>query len=351
VTVIALDGMGGDLGPPATVAGAIAAATGGLQVLLVGDEPVLRREIESQGGTPSTLRIAHAADAIGMGEQVAREVRRRRDSSIWVGMELVKSGEAQAFVSMGNTGAMLAGALLALGRIPGVERPGLAVMLPTPGGPTLLIDGGANAEARPNHLRQFGEMGSAYMRAMYGYEHPRVGLLSIGEEASKGSSLIVEAHALLRAVPQINFVGNMEGRDVSTGEYQVIVTDGFTGNTTLKLMEGTVQMMFEAMRREAGRSLRGRIGGALLRPSLREVRDRLDYRRYGAVPLLGVNGKVFIGHGRSDAEAIANAIRAADEADRLGVLDQVRAAISADHEALETDADVVAAMEPTVVAD
>lgn len=329
MSVIALDGMGGDLGPEATVVGAIAAASDGVQVLLVGDEPVLRAAIEAHGPTPSTLRIAHAADSIGMGEQVARQVRRRRQSSIWVGMELVKSGEAQAFVSMGNTGAMLAGALLSLGRIPGVERPGLAVLLPTPGGPSLLIDGGANAEARPNHLRQFAGMGSAYMRAMYGYEQPTVGLLSIGEEASKGSTLIVEAHALLRTESQINFAGNIEGGDVATGQYQVIVTDGFTGNNALKLMEGTVQMVFDIVRREASDSMRARLGGALLLPTLREARGRMDYRRYGAAPLLGVNGKVFIGHGRSDPEAITNAIRSADEADRHGVLDQVRAAIGA----------------------
>lgn len=330
MSVIALDGMGGDLGPAATVAGAIEAASDGQQVLLVGDEAVLRDEIARHGATSTMLRIVHAPDAIGMGEQVAREVRRRRDSSIWVGMELLKSGEAQAFVSMGNTGAMLAGALLAVGRIRGVERPGLAILLPTPGGPTLLLDGGANAEARPNHLRQFAEMGSAYMRAMYGYERPRVGLLSIGEEASKGSSLIVEAHTLLRAEPQINFAGNIEGGDVIQGEYQVVVTDGFTGNNALKLIEGTVEMMFGVMKKEATSSIRGRLGGALLLPALREVRDRLDYRRYGAAPLLGVDGKVFIGHGRSDAGAIANAIRTAEEADRHGVLDQVRAAISAE---------------------
>ena len=348
MSVIALDGMGGDLGPEATVAGAIAAASDGQQVLLVGDEVVLNEEIARHGAAPSTLRVVHAADAIGMGEQVAREVRRRRDSSIWVGMELLKSGEAQAFVSMGNTGAMLAGALLALGRIRGVERPGLAILLPTPGGPSLMIDGGANAEARPNHLRQFAEMGSAYMRAMYGYERPRVGLLSIGEEASKGSSLIVEAHALLRAEPQINFIGNIEGGDVTGGAYQVVVTDGFTGNTALKLIEGTVQMMFGVMQRQATASIRGRLGGALLLPALREVRDRLDYRRYGAAPLLGVNGKVFIGHGRSDGEAIANAIRTADEADRHGVLDQVRAAIGAEEPAASAEADREAPPPPPV---
>ena len=329
MSLVALDGMGGDLGPEATVAGALVAAAEGLNVLLVGDEPTLRAQIKQQGAAPSTLRIEHAADSIGMGEQVTRAIRHRRDSSIWVGMELVKSGEVDSFVSMGNTGAMLAGALLAVGRIRGVERPGLAILLPSPGGPVLLIDGGANAEARPNHLRQFAVMGAAYMHAMYGYERPRVGLLSIGEEASKGSSLIVEAHGLLKAESQINFAGNVEGRDVITGEYQVIATDGFTGNTVLKLIEGTVQMMFGVVRDEANSSMRGRLGGALLLPALRDVRDRLDYRRYGAALLLGVDRKVFIGHGRSGAEAIASAIRTADEADRQGTLDQVRLAITA----------------------
>ena len=329
MSVIALDGMGGDEAPQATVEGALLAAREGLQVLLVGDEAVLSAEVAKHGPTPSTLRIVHAADSIGMGEHVAREVRRRRESSIWVGMELVKNGEAQSFVSMGNTGAMLAGALLVLGRLPGVERPGLAVMLPTPGGPTLLLDGGANAEARPSHLAQFADMGSAYMRAMYGYDAPRVGLVSIGEEASKGSSLIQEAHALLKQDESINFAGNIEGRDVVSGDYQVAVTDGFTGNNMLKLMEGTILMMFDIVRSSAEGSLRGRIGGALLLPTLRDARERLDYRRYGAVPLLGVNGEVFIGHGRSDSEAVANAIRGAAEVDRHGVLDELREAIAA----------------------
>ena len=329
MSVIALDGMGGDEAPHAPVEGALLAARDGLQVLLVGDEAVLSAEVAKHGPTPSTLRIAHAPDAIGMGEHVAREVRRRRGSSIWVGMELVKHGEAQSFVSMGNTGAMLAGALLVLGRLPGVERPGLAVMLPTPGGPTLLLDGGANAEARPSHLAQFADMGSAYMRAMYGYEVPRVGLVSIGEEASKGSSLIQEAHALLKQDESINFVGNIEGHEVVSGNYQVAVTDGFTGNNMLKLMEGTILMMFDIVRSSAEGSLRGRLGGALLLPTLRDARERLDYRRYGAVPLLGVNGEVFIGHGRSDSEAVANAIRGAAEVDRHGVLDELREAIAA----------------------
>ena len=328
MNVIALDGMGGDLGPEATVLGAIVAASDGHQILLVGDEKILNEHILRNGGHLSTLRVIHAADTIGMGEQIAREVRRRRDSSIWVGMELVKSGEAQTFVSMGNTGAMLAGSLLSLGRMPGVERPGLAILLPTPGGSSLLIDGGANAEVRPKHLLQFAEMGSVYMRAMYNYAKPRVGLLSIGSEASKGSSQIVEAHGLLKANSEIDFIGNIEGGDIVTGECQVVVTDGFTGNVALKLMEGTAQMMFEVMQHEARTSIRGRLGGSLLRPTLRKVRDRLDYRRYGAAPLLGVNGKVFIGHGRSDAQAITSAISTANEAHNFGVFDQIKASIT-----------------------
>ena len=328
MSVIALDGMGGDLGPEATVLGAIAAASDGQQILLVGDQEILNAHILRNGGHVSALRVVHAPDTIGMGEQVAREVRKRRNSSIWVGMELVKSHEAHAFVSMGNTGAMLAASLLSLGRMPGVERPGLAILLPTPGGSSLLIDGGANADVRPQHLLQFAEMGSAYMRAMYDYAEPRVGLLSSGSEASKGSSQIVEAHGLLSSNSEINFVGNIEGGDIVTGECQVVVTDGFTGNVALKLLEGTAQMMFEVMQHEARTSMRGRLGGLLLRPTLHKVKDRLDYRRYGAAPLLGVNGKVFIGHGRSDAEAITSAISTANEADNSGLLDQLKSSIT-----------------------
>ncbi|MBG93069.1 MAG: phosphate--acyl-ACP acyltransferase [Chloroflexi bacterium] len=328
MTVIAIDGMGGDAAPEAAVAGAFSAANQGIKIFLIGNQDILEKAINELGDFPDSLEIVHASDVIAMDEQVGMQIRNRTDSSIWVGMELVKSKQASAFVSMGNTGAMLAAALLHLGRLPGVQRPGLAIVLPTPGGPSLLIDGGANAESKASHLVQFADMGTVYMKATHGFGSPKVGLLSIGEEASKGSTLIQEAYEKLENDSFINFIGNIEGRDIVTGDCQVIVTDGFTGNNALKIIEGTISMLFDIMRSTAHKSFRSRLGGALLLPSLREVRSNLDYRRYGAAPLLGVEGSVFIGHGRSDAVAVHNAIINAAQADQLGILQQVRTIIA-----------------------
>ncbi|MQA00372.1 MAG: phosphate acyltransferase PlsX [Dehalococcoidia bacterium] len=329
MTVLALDAMGGDFAPQSTVAGAVQAAAAGVEVALVGDAEVLGAELNRLGGSPSRVRIVHAPDSLEQSDRVALEVRRRRESSVYVGMEMVKRGEAQALVSLGNTGAAMATALVVLGRLPGVERPALGAVLPTPSGPTLVLDVGANAEARASHLHQFAQMGSAFMRTVHGIPEPRLGLLSIGEESSKGSTLVQETHERLSADPGIVFAGNVEGRDVVRGECQVIVTDGFTGNVVLKTLEGTIAMMFEQLRAVATGSLRAKLGGALLLPSLAGMRSRFDYRRYGAVPLLGVDGGVFIGHGRSDAEAVANALRTASSAVEQGMLGAVRASVEA----------------------
>jgi glycerol-3-phosphate acyltransferase PlsX len=249
---------------------------------------------------------------------------------MYIGAELLKRGTAQALVSMGNTGAVMATALVVLGRLPGVERPALGAVLP--GGPrgVLLLDVGANADARASQLVQFARLGSAYMRAMYGVAEPRVALLSIGEEPSKGSSLVVETHQLLVAAPGLRFVGNIESRDLVSGDADVIVTDGFTGNVVLKLAEGLVQLLFGTVRDAARASVLGRLGGALLLPSLRGARERLDYRQYGAVPLLGVEGVVLVGHGRSDERAVASAIRSAHRAVEQGMLSALAAAVSGD---------------------
>jgi glycerol-3-phosphate acyltransferase PlsX len=319
---VALDAMGGDLAPQSTVDGALIAAAEGITVALVGDEVVLHAELARRGGARAGISVVHAPDTIPMDAQAVTEVRRRRRSSIAVGVAMVKSRDAGAFVSVGNTGAAMAAALMTLGRMRGVERPALSAMLPTPGGPTLLLDVGANAEARPSHLVQFAHFGSAYMRTSFGIAEPSVGLLSIGEEASKGSPLIVEAHRALDGM-LAGFVGNIEGRDIAVGTVDVVVTDGFTGNVVLKVLEGTVSMMFEQLRSVASSSLRSRLGGALLLPAVGRLRTQFDYRRYGAVPLLGVDGAVFIGHGRSDAEAIASAIRSACAAVRNGMLEAV----------------------------
>lgn len=327
MTTVALDAMGGDFAPAATVAGAVATARSGIDVVLVGDEALLRRELARVGDVPAGLRIQHASDVIEMGEHAALEARRRRDSSIFVGLDLVKRGEAEAFVSAGNTGAVFATALVTLGRLRGIERPALGAVLPIPAGPALLLDAGANAESRPSHLVQFAHLGSAYMQAVMGVARPRVGLLNIGEEATKGTPVLIETHAALSA-SDLHFVGNVEGHHVFAGEVDVVVTDGFSGNIMLKLAEAVIDMMLGEMRRAASQSLRARAGGMLLRPALREVAGQLDYRKYGAAPLLGVGGMVFVGHGRSDQRTIANALSTAAAAAENGMM-QALAAIPA----------------------
>lgn len=326
--MIALDAMGGDLGPRETVGGALIAAGEGIDVTIVGDEATLRGELARRNANPSNLHIKHAPDVVEMGDHAAREVRRARQTSMYVGTEMVKRGEADAFVTIGNTGAAMATSLVVLGRLRGVERPALSAVLPGSHGPVMLLDVGANADARPSHLVTFAHLGAGYMRAVHGIASPRVATLSIGEEPTKGSMLVVETHETLAADPAINFAGNVESRDILTGDVEVVVTDGFTGNVVLKLAEGLVQLLFDEMRAAARASWRSKIGGALLLPALRGVRARLDYRQYGAVPLLGVDGAVFVGHGRSDEAAVASAVRSAQHAVEQGMMAAVRAAVA-----------------------
>ncbi|GMU41797.1 MAG: phosphate acyltransferase [Chloroflexota bacterium] len=325
---IALDAMGGDHAPGATVGGALLAAAEGVEVVLVGDSEVLGRELNARGGAPHGLHIVHAPDQVGMGDKAAAEVRKQRQTSLYVGTELVKRGEAAALVTMGNTGAAMATALIVLGRMKGVERPALGAVLPAGDQPVLFLDVGANADARASHLVQFAHLGSAYMSAVRGVASPRVALLSIGEESSKGSMLVTETHELLAHDVRLNFIGNLEGRALLSGEADVIVTDGFTGNVCLKLAEGMVTMLFDELRGAARSSLRAKVGGALLLPALRGVRERLDYRHYGAVPLLGVDGAVFVGHGRSDERAVANGLKNAQYAIEQGMLRALGDAVS-----------------------
>lgn len=318
---VALDAMGGDFAPQATVAGAIRAAEAGHEVALVGDETVLKAELAKHAVVPSGIRIVHAPDVIDMHEQPSLATARRRGSSIYVGLELVKNGQAGAFVSNGNTGAVLALSLMVIGKLPGVDRPALAAVIPPrTGGPTLILDVGANAESRPLQLVQWGAMGAEYMRVAFGVANPKVGLLSIGEEPSKGSPLVVEANKALQQT-SINFVGNVEGGDVASSDIDVIVTDGFTGNVVLKLIEGLATSLLGSVRDASSDSMRARLGGLLLMPSLRAIRQRFDYRQYGGAPLIGVNGIVLVGHGRSDAVAVESAIGAVATAVEFGALD------------------------------
>lgn len=307
---IALDAMGGDHMPEAAVDGAMRAVAEGATVVLVGDEPRLRDLLRARGGE---LPIEHAPDVIGMDEH-ATDVRRRKDASVVVATRMVKEGRAGACVSMGHSGATMAAALLLLGRIRGVERPAILTNIPNAKGAfTALIDSGANADCRPSFLQQFALMGDAYARAIYGLEAPTVGLMSIGEEPEKGNELTREAHALLAATSGISFYGNVEGRDLLRGTTDVMVTDGFTGNVMLKLAEGEARVLFGMVRDALRSDLRSKLGGLLARPALRRVAQRLDPAEVGAQPLLGVAGPSFIGHGSSDARAVASAMRTAQK--------------------------------------
>jgi glycerol-3-phosphate acyltransferase PlsX len=301
---IALDAMGGDRMPDAAIDGALEAAREGVDVVLVGDEATLRAGLRERGGQ---LDVVHAGDVIGMAEHAA-EVRRRRDSSVAVAAKLVADGHASALVSMGHSGATMASALFTLRRAPGVERPAIVANIPSRHGPVALLDVGANADCRPMMLQQFAVMGSLYARLVHGREDPSVGLVSIGEEPSKGNELARAAHPLLTETPGIRFHGNVEGRDLLAGTVDVMVTDGFTGNVMLKLAEGEARALFDWIREALGRDLRSRLGALLARPALRSVAKRLDPAEYGAQLLLGVGAPAFIGHGSSDARAVRSAL-------------------------------------------
>lgn len=321
---IAVDAMGGDYAPTEVVSGALMAVEAlAVEVLLVGRESVLRGFLGGGAGT-GRLSVVDAPEVITMEEHATEAVRAKPASSLLVGLGLLREGRADAFVTCGNTGAAMAGALLTLGRVPGIARPALATVVPNgESGFGLLLDVGANAECRPLHLLQFAYMGSGYMARTFGMPRPRVGLLSIGEEDTKGNGLVLEANRLLRQ-SRLNFVGNVEGKDLARGVADVVVTDGFTGNVVLKTAEGMADLLFEELRRAVERSLWTRAAGLLLLPQLRRVKRRLDYAEYGGALLLGVDGLVVIGHGRSKARAVFNAIRGAGEAVRNGVLTVVR---------------------------
>ncbi|WP_117238042.1 phosphate acyltransferase PlsX [Thermus sediminis] len=323
---IALDAMGGDRAPQATVRGALLAAREGVEVVLVGEAATLKAELSQNGGD---LPMVHAPDQIRM-EEHATEVRRRPQSSIAVAMDLLKRKEVAAVVSMGHTGATMAAALFTLGRARGVERPALLVEFPSQKGRTFLLDGGANADCRPGFLVQFAAMGLAYAEAS-GVLAPKVGLLSIGEEEGKGNALVLEAYPLLKkAFPQ-RFWGNVEGRDIFLGTTEVVVTDGFTGNVALKLAEGEAKALFSWIKEALTSSPLARLGALLAGGALRRVKDRVDPARYGAMPLLGVEGAVFIGHGSADEVAVKHALLRAKALVEAGLMERVRRSLASLH--------------------
>jgi phosphate acyltransferase len=298
---VAVDALGGDRAPDEIVAGAADAASAEIQPLLVGPT-----SLDAHG-----LPVVVATETIDMDDHAVRAVRAKPDSSLVRAARAVADGDADAVVSAGNTGAMLAASLLHIRRLPGVYRPAIAIVLPTKVGHSVLIDAGANADGRPEHLVQFAHMGAVFAEEILEIRDPEVRLLSIGEEPEKGNQLTLEAHELLRGADHLRFGGNTEGRTLLEGDADVIVTDGFTGNVALKTIEGTVKSLLDALRSELESSARGKLGGALIRPAARGIRSRLDPETYGGGYLLGLNGLVVIAHGSSSRVAIANAIRLA----------------------------------------
>ena len=298
---IAVDALGGDRAPEEVVAGALAARSDGIEPILFGPA----------GLDSGDLQLVETTQEIAMDEKPAEAVRSKPDSSLVAACRAVGEGRADAVVSAGNTGAMLAACLLRFRRLPGVYRPAIAVVIPARRGPSVLIDSGANAESRPEHLLQFAEMGAIFAEEILGIAHPEVRLLSIGEEPEKGNDLTREAHDLLAGAGDLNFVGNTEGRDLLEGAADVVVCDGFTGNVTLKLLEGTIRTVLEGFREEITATTLGKLGGLLIRPAARKLRARLDPETYGGAYLLGLRGLAVIAHGNSSRVAIANAIRLA----------------------------------------
>ena len=331
---IAIDAMGGDDGPGTIVDGALVAARH-LQIglLLVGDRATIERELSRHPGAGSLdLHILDTPDSIGMNESATAALRRKPRASIRVAADAVRNAEAAAVFSAGHTGASVMAALGAFGRLPGVDRPALATIIPTRRQPAVLLDSGATVECRPQHLVQFAVMGAAYARVALDCRSPRVGLLSVGEEASKGNDLTREAHQLLKTAP-IDFVGNVEGRHVYAGDVDVIVCDGFTGNVTLKISEGLVDAVENLLHDELSATFGTRVGYLLSRQAFRRFRKRVDSSEYGGAPLVGLNGLCVVGHGRSSAKAVRNGVAMAARLVSQGLIDKLsRDVASAVHE-------------------
>jgi phosphate acyltransferase len=314
-SVIALDAMGSDRAPRPEVEGAVQAARHHhVRVLLVGREQILRAELSRYAISPGVpVEIVHAGEVISMKDKAAQAVRAKRDSSLRVGLRLVREGCAAGFVTAGNTGAAMATAKMVLGGLPGVDRPALAAVFPTAVGTTaILLDVGANVDCKPNNLEQFAIMGEIYFRSMFGTRRPRVGLLSIGEEEGKGNGLTRDAYHLLKQLP-LHFIGNVEGRDLYNGSVDVIVADGFVGNVALKTSEGVANLVRATLKESLKATITRQVGYLLSRSAFSDFKKRLDHTEYGGAPLLGVKGVCFITHGSSNANAIKNAIRVAAE--------------------------------------
>ncbi len=328
LVTVAVDAVGGDNAPGEILEGVRLALTDdpSLRILLTGPAEVITAFAANH---PDSVEAIITTEIITMNEHPANAVRAKKDSSMVVGCRLVREGRAQAFFSAGSTGAAMAAATLVMGRIKGVQRPAIATVVPTAGPPCVMLDVGANADCKPEHLFQFASMGAAYASVVLGVIGPRVALLNIGEEPTKGSQLAQDAYALMAARTP-NFIGNIEGRDVLAGDADVIVTDGFTGNVALKLLEGTSKVLLSQVKAAITGTAVAKTAAAVLKPALARLKERLDPDTYGGAPLLGVDGVCIIGHGSSGAKAVRNAVRVAAQAGRGGLTEQIASAIAHD---------------------
>lgn len=327
-TLIAMDAMGGDFAPLEVVKGTLIAAGEYADCIfvLVGDEALLQAELERQSASVTNVVIRHAPEAIEMGEHPATAIRKKRKSSLVIAGQMVKSGEAQATFSAGNTGAAMAVAMLDIGRVPGIDRPAIAATLPTQQGQTLMLDAGANVDSSPQNLVQWAMLGSLYAEKVLGKAAPKVGLLNIGGEAGKGNELTKAVYPMLQE-SSLNFVGNVEGKDVFENAADVVVCDGFAGNILLKTGEGVAEFIVSLLRKELGDASYSEETRALFKPLMGSLLKRIDYAEAGGAPLLGINGVSIIGHGRSDAKAIAGGLRSARSLAQSGYVEAIRQAL------------------------
>jgi glycerol-3-phosphate acyltransferase PlsX len=324
---IILDAMGSDTYPEPEVKAAVEAARlFSDQVILVGNQDLLIPRLKAIAGENPPVQLVHASEVLEMTDKPAENARRKAQNSMAIGMDLLKQGQGDAFVTAGNTGGAMASALFHLGRIRGVKRPALSGLFPVRGGYCAVLDIGANADCKPEYLLQFAIMGTIYAQKVLGITEPRLGLLSNGEEAGKGNTLIKETYPLLDK-SGLNFIGNVEGKELFGGQADVVVTDGFTGNILLKSSEAVGKLIVDILREELMSSVRTKVGALLARPAFTEIRRLMDPAEVGAAPLLGIDGLVFVGHGRSDARALVNAIRVARQAVESGLLGALRSAI------------------------
>ncbi|HZJ57024.1 MAG TPA: phosphate acyltransferase PlsX [Clostridia bacterium] len=330
---IIVDAMGGDHAPAEVLKGCVGAASEyQVRLTLVGREDIIKQQLQALGAPLESFEIVNASEVIEPDETPVTAIRRKKDSSMVKAFEILRRNPEGVFISAGSTGALMAGGLLRVGRIKGINRPALAPLIPTKGKPFLLIDAGANAECKPENLVQFAIMGSVYMEQVLNRRNPTVGLVNIGSEEGKGNDLTKETYIRLKEQGNINFFGNIEARDIPAGIVDIVVCDGFTGNIILKLTEGLATNLFSIMKEEFTKGFIPKIGALLLKPSLRGLKDSMDYAEHGGAPLLGINGGIIKAHGSSDARAIKNAIRQGKRFIEQKVLDNIKSKIIGDNE-------------------